>query len=35
MLEKTSQRNLLEADRDSSQLLQEKLGKVPLPIYIG
>ena len=35
MLEKTSQRNLLEADRDSSQMLQEKLGKVPLPIYIG
>ena len=35
MLEKTSQRNMLEADRDSSQMLQEKLGKVPLPIYIG
>jgi hypothetical protein len=35
MLEKTSTRNLLEADRDSSQMLQEKLGKVPLPIYIG
>jgi hypothetical protein len=35
MLEKTSQRNLLEADRDGAQMLQEKLGKVPLPIYIG
>ncbi len=35
MLEKTSQRNLLEADRDGAQMLQEKLGKVPLPIYVG
>ena len=35
MLEKTSTRNLLEADRDGAQMLQEKLGKVPLPIYIG
>tara|TARA_R100000482_G_C5125863_1_gene148687 strand:- start:875 stop:2041 length:1167 start_codon:yes stop_codon:yes gene_type:complete len=35
MLEKTSQRNLTEADRDSATLLQEKLTKVPLPIYIG
>ena len=35
MLEGTSQRALLEADRDASEHLQEKLKKVPYPIYIG
>ncbi len=35
MLDQTSQRALLEADRDASEHLQEKLKKVPYPIYIG
>ena len=35
MLEGTSQKALLEADRESSEHLQEKLKKVPYPIYIG
>ena len=35
MLDQTSQRALLEADRDSSEHLQEKLKKIPYPIYIG
>tara|TARA_Y100001937_G_scaffold102147_1_gene140344 strand:- start:384 stop:1535 length:1152 start_codon:yes stop_codon:yes gene_type:complete len=35
MLESTSRKALLEADKDESQHLQEKLQKVPYPIYIG
>ena len=35
MLDQTSQKSLLEADRDASDFLQEKLKKVPYPIYIG
>ena len=35
MLEQTSRRALLEADKDEAQHLQEKLNKVPYPIYTG
>ena len=35
MLEQMSRRALLEADKDEAQHLQDKLGKVPIPIYIG
>ena len=35
MLEQTSRKALLEADKDESDFLQEKLQKVPYPIYIG
>ena len=35
MLEGTSRRALLEADKDEAEFLQEKLTKVPYPIYIG
>ena len=35
MLEQTSRRALLEADKDEAEFLQEKLQKVPYPIYIG
>jgi len=35
MLEQTSRRALLEADKDEAEFLQEKLTKVPYPIYIG
>ena len=35
MLEQTSRRALLEADKDEAEFLQEKLSKVPYPIYIG
>ena len=35
MLEQTSRRALLEADKDEAQFLNEKLAKVPYPIYIG
>jgi hypothetical protein len=35
MLESTSRRALLEADKDEAEFLQEKLNKVPYPIYIG
>jgi len=35
MLEQTSRRALLEADKDEAEYLQEKLSKVPYPIYIG
>ena len=35
MLEQTSRRALLEADKDEAEFLQEKLAKVPYPIYIG
>jgi len=35
MLEQTSRRALLEADKDEAEFLQEKLNKVPYPIYIG
>ena len=34
-LETTSRRALLEADRDEADFLQEKLRKVPDPIFIG
>tara|TARA_Y100000114_G_scaffold130785_1_gene128736 strand:- start:124 stop:1290 length:1167 start_codon:yes stop_codon:yes gene_type:complete len=35
MLEQTSRKALLEADKDEAQYLNEKLAKVPYPIYIG
>ena len=35
MLEQTSRKALLEADKDEAEFLQEKLQKVPYPIYIG
>ena len=35
MLEQTSRKALLEADKDEAEFLQEKLTKVPYPIYIG
>ena len=35
MLDQTSNKALLEADREVSDNLQEKLKKVPYPIYIG
>ena len=34
-LEASSRKMMLEADSDESTRLQEKLQKVPLPIYIG
>ena len=34
-LEQTSRKALLEADKDEAEFLQEKLAKVPYPIYIG
>jgi len=35
MLDQTSNKALLEADRESSDSLQEKMKKVPMPIFIG
>ena len=35
MLDQTSNKALMEADRESSDNLQEKLKKVPYPMYIG
>tara|TARA_Y100000356_G_scaffold24892_1_gene17520 strand:- start:3316 stop:4473 length:1158 start_codon:yes stop_codon:yes gene_type:complete len=35
MLDQTSNRALMEADRESAENLQEKLKKVPYPMYIG
>ena len=35
MLEQTSRAALLEADKNEAEFLQEKLQKVPYPIYIG
>ena len=35
MLDQTSRKALLEADKDEAEFLQEKLAKVPYPIYIG
>ena len=35
MLDQTSRKALLEADKDEAEYLQEKLSKVPYPIYIG
>ena len=35
MLEQTSRKALLEADKDEAEFLQEKLAKVPYLIYIG
>ncbi len=35
MLEQTSRKALLEADKDEAEYLQEKLQKVTYPIYIG
>ena len=35
ILEQTSRKALLEADKEEAQHLQEKLQKVPYPIYIG
>ena len=35
MLEGTSRKALLESDKDEAEFLQEKLNKIPYPIYIG
>ena len=35
MLEQTSRKALLEADKDEAEFLQEKLNKIPYPIYMG
>jgi len=35
ILELSSRRALLEADQEESEHLQQKLNKVPLPIWIG
>ena len=35
MLDQTSNKALMEADRESAENLQEKLKKVPYPMYIG
>jgi len=35
MLEQMSRKALLEADKDEAEFLNEKLNKVPIPIYIG
>ena len=35
MLEQMSRRALLEADKDEAEFLNEKLNKVPIPIFIG
>jgi len=35
MLEQMSRKSLLEADKDESDHLQEKLNKIPLPLYVG
>ena len=35
MLDQTSRKSMLEADKDEAEFLQEKLKKVPYPIYIG
>ena len=35
MLEQTSRKALLEADKDEAEFLNEKLNKVPIPIFIG
>jgi aspartate/tyrosine/aromatic aminotransferase len=35
MLEQMSRKTLLEADKEEAQHLQDKLGKVPIPIFIG
>ena len=35
ILEQMSRKALLEADKDEAEFLQEKLSKVPYPIYIG
>jgi len=35
MLEQTSRKSLLEADKDEAEFLNNKLNKVPIPIYIG
>jgi hypothetical protein len=34
MLEETTRRSLMERDKDESDMLLEKLQKVPLPIYV-
>ena len=35
ILEQTSRKAMMEAERDEAEALQEKLQKVPYPIYIG
>ena len=35
MLEQMSRKSLLEADKDEAEFLNNKLNKVPIPIYIG
>jgi len=35
MLEQTSRKALLEADKDEAEFLQEKLQKIPYQIYVG
>jgi len=35
ILEQTSRKAMMESERDEAEALQEKLNKVPYPIYIG
>ncbi len=35
MLDQMSRKSLLEADKDEAEFLNEKLNKVPIPIFIG
>ena len=35
IVEYPSRKAMLEADKDEAEFLQEKLNKVPYPIYIG
>ena len=35
ILEQTSRRSLTEKDQEESEFLQQKLSKVPIPIFIG
>ena len=35
ILEQMSRKGLLEADKDEAEFLNEKLNKVPIPIFIG
>ena len=35
MLDQMSRKALLEADKDEAEFLNEKLNKVPIPIFIG
>jgi len=34
-LDQSSRRSLMEAERDESEYLQDKLGRIPINIYVG